>query len=53
MAKGQKRTTKEPQKVKDEASKVKKDAGPKYMRGSAITVPGDLHSRGLGGVKKR
>ncbi|WMS44664.1 hypothetical protein RDV64_09885 [Acuticoccus sp. MNP-M23] len=53
MAKGQQKSTKEPQKAKDDSSKAKKAAGPKYLRGSVAAAPGDLHSRNLGGVKKR
>ena len=45
MAKGQKRTNKEPKKLKEAETKAKKDSGPKYLREAEILQPGLLRGK--------
>lgn len=49
MAKGQKRSTKEPKKAAVDKKQAKKDAGPKYLRGATTITPGDLRTTRNGG----
>ena len=44
MAKGQKRSNKEPKKAAVDKKQAKKEAGPKYLRGTTTTTPGDLRT---------
>ena len=48
MAKGQKRTNKEPKKLKEAETKAKKGAGPKYLREAEVMQAGVLRGKSRG-----
>jgi hypothetical protein len=48
MAKGQKRSSKEPKKQKDAEKKAKKLSGPKYLRQPEIPPTGNSDARKIG-----
>lgn len=48
MAKGQKRSNKEPKKLKGTERQAKKDAGPKYLRQAEVMQSGLLRGKSPG-----
>jgi hypothetical protein len=51
MAKGQKRSTKEPRKLKGAAGGEKKDAGPKYLRQGEGAQSVNINAMGPGKMR--
>jgi hypothetical protein len=45
MAKGQKRSTREPKKLKESEKSAKKEAGPRYLRESEVLQAGKLRPK--------